>query len=100
MVINAQAKGWLKGCPSTGVACQAHVDTVPVSDSDTHSVNWAPVTGSNSAGGKYTRPSEPRVPSSRHSDNEVKNRESNVPTVLLYGYETSNGATKTSPTMA
>jgi hypothetical protein len=30
----------------------------------------------------------------------VKNRDNKVPTVLLYGYETSNGATKTSPTMA
>ncbi len=89
---SAQANGRSSGLPSFGRGCQDQVTTVPVADTSAHSVHGSPVTGSNSSGGTCTVPLRSFVPSSRPSRSEVKKRESVVPTVRLYGYESTSGA--------
>ncbi len=71
--ISAQAKGRSNGWPSTGAPTHDHDTTVPSSATSTSSVSGCAVTGSYSAGGTYTRPSEPRAPTMRRSASPVMN---------------------------
>ena len=56
-----------------GAGCQVQDTTVPTLATGTISVSRSYVTGSYSAGGTCTRPSEPRTPTMRRSRRAVKN---------------------------
>ncbi len=70
---SAQANGWLSGWPSMGSGIHDQLTTVPVSETSTKSVIGSCVAGSNSGGGTWTRPSEPRAPMTFRSRRAVTN---------------------------
>src|SRR6478609_620800 len=77
---SAHANGRSSGWPSNGSGCHVHDTTVPTLATGTTSVRGAYVTGSYSAGGTCTRPSEPRTPTTCRLRSAVKNALSTEPT--------------------